>query len=93
LRKQREGTVDATVLAAAGLNRLGLMPAHSYTLDDQIFLPAIGQGALGIETRLEDEVIAFVRPLHHHATDIAVRAERATRFASGRWSPVRMAGD
>ena len=78
LRKQREGVVDATVLAAAGLKRLGLMPEHSHVLDDQVFLPAIGQGALGIETRTNDEtVIAFVRPLHHAETAAAVSAERA----------------
>jgi hydroxymethylbilane synthase len=78
LRKQREGTVDATILAAAGLKRLGLMPPKSQILDDREFLPAIGQGALGIETRAEDtEVIARVQPLHHAATAIAVTAERA----------------
>jgi hydroxymethylbilane synthase len=61
LRKQREGVVDATVLAAAGLKRLGITPEHSQILDDTVFLPAIGQGALGIETRAEEEVIALVR--------------------------------
>jgi len=78
LRKQREGIVDATVLAAAGLKRLGLTPEHSYALDDLVFLPAIGQGALGIETRVNDEVVlAFVEPLNHEATAMAVSAERA----------------
>src|SRR5215470_8997023 len=77
LRKQREGVVDATVLAMAGLKRLGLTPEHSQVLDEQIFLPAIGQGALGIETRADDKVVSFVRPFHHQATAIAVSAERA----------------
>lgn len=77
LRKQREGVVDATVLAAAGLKRLGLKPEHSQMLDDAVFLPAIGQGALGIETREEDDMIGLVAPLHHHATAVAVSAERA----------------
>ncbi|MBI3303470.1 MAG: hydroxymethylbilane synthase [Deltaproteobacteria bacterium] len=77
LRKQREGVVDATVLAAAGLKRLGLTPEHSYVLDEQVFLPAIGQGALGIETRADDAAVALVRPLHHEATAVAVSAERA----------------
>jgi hydroxymethylbilane synthase len=78
LRKQREGTVDATVLAAAGLKRLGIMPEHSHVLDDTVFLPAIGQGALGIETRTNDEVVmSFVQPLNHKATAMAVSAERA----------------
>ena len=78
LRKQREGVVDATVLAAAGLNRLGLMPQNSQILDEYQFLPAIGQGALGVETRADDtDVIARVHPLHHAATAVAVTAERA----------------
>jgi hydroxymethylbilane synthase len=77
LRKQHEGVVDATVLAAAGLKRLGLTPEHSRVLDEQVFLPAIGQGALGIETRVNDEAIPLVRPLHHRATAVAVSAERA----------------
>jgi hydroxymethylbilane synthase len=78
LRKQREGSVDATVLAAAGLKRLGLTPAHSHVLDEQVFLPAIGQGALGIETRVNDEgVLSLVTPLNHAASAIAVSVERA----------------
>jgi hydroxymethylbilane synthase len=78
LRKQREGVVDATVLAAAGLKRLGLTPAHSYMLDERVFLPAIGQGALGIETRANDEkVLSLVTPLNHAASAMAVTAERA----------------
>jgi hydroxymethylbilane synthase len=78
LRKQREGIVDATVLAAAGLKRLGLMPEHSYVLDEQVFLPAIGQGALGIETRANDEKVrSLVQPLNHAASAMAVSAERA----------------
>jgi hydroxymethylbilane synthase len=77
LRKQREGVVDATVLAAAGLKRLNLAPEHSHVLDDAVFLPAIGQGALGIETRMEEDVVALVRPLHDQETAVAVTAERA----------------
>lgn len=77
LRKQREGVVDVTVLAAAGLKRLGITPEHSCVLDDRDFLPAIGQGALGVETREEEELINLVRPLHHQETAIAVDAERA----------------
>ncbi len=77
LRQQQEGVVDAVVLAAAGLKRLGITPKHSYVLDEQIFLPAIGQGALGIESRADDNIVAFVRPLHHEETAVAVSAERA----------------
>ena len=78
LRKQREGIVDATVLAAAGLKRLGLTPAHSHVLDERVFLPAIGQGALGIETRTNDEeVLSLVTLLNHAASAMAINAERA----------------
>jgi hydroxymethylbilane synthase len=78
LRKQREGVVDATVLAAAGLKRLGVRPEHGHVLDESVFLPAIGQGALGIETRTNDEaVLSYVKPLNHEATATAVSAERA----------------
>jgi len=77
LRKQREGVVDALVLAAAGLKRLGLTPEHSRVLDEHVFLPAIGQGALAIETRVKDGVVPLVQPLHHQATAVAVSAERS----------------
>ncbi len=77
LRKQRDGEVDATILAAAGLKRLGLMPARSHILDEQIFVPAVGQGALGIETCDDADIGAFLRPLHHVETALAVTAERA----------------
>lgn len=77
LRRQQEGSVDAVVLAAAGLKRLGIAPKYSQILDEQTFLPAIGQGALGIESRADDKIVALVRPLHHEETAIAVSAERA----------------
>ncbi len=77
LRKQRDGAVDATILAAAGLNRLGLMPARSHILDEQVFVPAVGQGALGIETRDEADIATLLQPLHHVETALAVTAERA----------------
>jgi hydroxymethylbilane synthase len=78
LRKQREGVVDATVLAVAGLKRLGIVPEHSCVLDARVFLPAIGQGALGIETRADDtEVVGMLKPLHHKETALAVSAERS----------------
>lgn len=77
IRKQMEGSVDATVLAAAGLKRLSLNLKNSCPLDENEFLPAIGQGALGIETRAGDEVEALLEPLHHPDTASAIRAERA----------------
>lgn len=81
LRGQLEGRVDATVLAAAGLKRLGLRLKNSYPLDAEEFLPAIGQGALGIEIRTGDTVEALLAPLHHTDAARTVEAERA--FLSG----------
>jgi hydroxymethylbilane synthase len=78
LRKLREGHYDAIVLAAAGLRRLGW--AHEITeyLDPRISLPAIGQGALGIEGRHDDVFIRSVLGrLDHASTRVAVLAERA----------------
>ena len=77
IRKQMEGSVDATILAAAGLKRLSLNLKNSCPLDENEFLPAIGQGALGIETRVGDEVEALLQPLHHRDTAIAISSERA----------------
>lgn len=78
LRKVREGLYDAVILAAAGLRRMGWQDAVTAVMDPQEFVPAIGQGALGIEIRKEDpEVRELVAPLHHEATWRAVTAERA----------------
>ncbi len=77
LRRQLEGRVDATILAAAGLKRLSLRLKNGYPLDDEEFLPAIGQGALGIEIRAGDRVGALLDPLHHTETAHAIEAERA----------------
>lgn len=81
LRRQLEGRVDATILAAAGLKRLSLRLKNGVPLDAEEFLPAIGQGALGIEIRAGDDVAALLAPLHHPETAWAVEAERA--FLSG----------
>ena len=83
LRKHREGVVDATVLAAAGLKRLGLMPAQAHVLNEDYFLPAIGQGAIGIETRDGTDVAEFVQPLHDRQSGLEVAAERAFLQAVG----------
>lgn len=76
LRKLSEGAVDATVLAAAGLKRLGIKLEQAQILDETDFVPAIGQGALGIETRTNDEAMELVLPLNHPETTVAVTAER-----------------
>ena len=78
LRKLADGVADATLLAAAGLNRLGR--AHEITahLDLERFPPAPAQGAIGIEIRDGDTRTAeLIAPLDHAPTSLAVRAERA----------------
>ena len=78
LQKLDNGTYDALILAAAGMKRLGLEDRISVYLDVDDMLPAIGQGALGIETRADDaRVLPLVRPLNHELTRVCVSAERA----------------
>lgn len=73
-----EGRLDAVVLAEAGLVRLGLGDRITQRLGPPAFLPAVGQGALGIECRAEDtDTLARLAPLDDPATHRAVRAERA----------------
>ncbi len=84
LRKLAEGQVDAILLAAAGLDRLGKTDWVRERLDIKDFCPAAGQGALGIETRKDDEAaIAAVSFLDHADTRFAVTAERAALAALG----------
>ncbi|HEB50390.1 MAG TPA: hydroxymethylbilane synthase [Desulfobulbus sp.] len=81
LRKLEEGQYDAIILAAAGLNRLGMQARITSLFDPARMLPAIGQGALGIELRRDDsELLAGLQFLHHPATATAVAAERAFLF-------------
>jgi len=78
LRKLSEGQYDAIVLAAAGVKRLGLADNVTEYLGTDITLPAIAQGAVGIECRENDaETNALIAPLNHHETWINVSAERA----------------
>ncbi len=84
LRKLAEGQVDAILLAAAGLDRLGKTDWVRERLDPKRFCPAAGQGALGIETRREDAAtIAAVAFLDHADTRFAVTVERAALAALG----------
>ena len=77
LRKVDEGEFDATVLAEAGLKRLGLTDRITEVLPISIMLPAVGQGALGIETRSDDTATReALAPLDHAPTHQAVAAER-----------------
>jgi hydroxymethylbilane synthase len=78
LRKLEEGQYDAIVLAAAGVKRLGLADKVTEYLADDVTLPATGQGAVGIECRVDDpETNALIAPLDHRPTSVAVTAERA----------------
>ncbi len=82
LRKVDAGEVDAIVLAGAGLVRLGLEARATEWLATEVSLPAIGQGALGIEIREGDPVArAVLAALHHDETAIAVAAERGVMLA------------
>ena len=72
------GEYDAVILASAGLKRLGFHSRIRADITPEFSLPAVGQGALGIEARLGDErVAALVAPLNHPDTSSRVRAERA----------------
>jgi len=78
LRKLDAGEIDATLLAVAGLKRLGLLAAATAILDPEAFLPAVGQGAIGIETRADDaSARALVAMIDDAETATAVAAERA----------------
>jgi hydroxymethylbilane synthase len=78
LRKLDEGQYDAIVLAAAGLHRLGHGDRITEHFREDLMLPAVGQGALAIETREDDESIAeIIHALNHEATRLACEAERA----------------
>ncbi len=78
LRKLDEGQYAAIILAAAGLKRLGLTGRIRAIIASEDSLPAVGQGALGIECRADrSDVIAMLQPLHHADTAACVLAERA----------------
>jgi hydroxymethylbilane synthase len=84
LRKLAEQDLDALILAQAGLERLGLGSAITEVLDPEWMLPAVGQGALGLECRRADRATReIVEPLNHLATQQAVLAERAFLRALG----------
>jgi hydroxymethylbilane synthase len=78
LRKLEDGLYDAIVLAAAGLHRMKWQDRVTSYLDPAEFVPAIGQGALGIEIRSEDQdTRRLLAPLHDTETAVAVEAERS----------------
>lgn len=78
LRKLQNGEYEAIVLAAAGLSRMGWSNKVTEYLPPEVSLPAIGQGALGLEGRRKDRFVqALVEKLEHRPTRAAVMAERA----------------
>ncbi len=78
LRKLDEGQYAAIILASAGLSRLGLSERITARLEPEESLPAVGQGALGIECRSDrHDLLAWLAPLHDPATAVCVLAERA----------------
>jgi len=77
LAKLRDGEADATLLAAAGLDRLG-KGGIGVAIEIETMLPAPSQGAVGIETRRDDDTVrALIGAIDHAATSLCVRAERA----------------
>jgi hydroxymethylbilane synthase len=93
LRKLAEGQVDAIVLAHAGLRRLGLGSEATEVLEPEVLLPAVGQGALGIECREGDAVVAeLLAASDDEPTRIAVSAERAFLAAVGGSCQLPVAG-
>ncbi|MDP2411191.1 MAG: hydroxymethylbilane synthase [Pseudolabrys sp.] len=78
LRKVDSGEVDATILALAGLKRLGLADRAISVMSADDFLPAVGQGAIGLETRVYDERTRnLLARIDHADTSVALAAERA----------------
>jgi hydroxymethylbilane synthase len=78
VKKFENGECDAIVLAVAGVNRLGLTGKITQLLDEDVMLPAVGQGALSIETRLDDaQTAGFIAILDDPETRACVTAERA----------------
>lgn len=81
LRKLDEGLYEAIILAAAGLNRLGMSDRATDYFQPADMLPAVGQGALGIELRrADDELLAGLGFLNNQITTLAIRAERSFLF-------------
>jgi len=77
LRKLAAGDCDGTLLALSGLRRIGRAGEVTDILDPADMLPAVAQGAIGMECRSDDAATrAFLAPLNHHETQICVTAER-----------------
>ena len=93
LKKLDDGEYDAILLAAAGVKRMGWEERITELLEPEQFIPAIGQGAIGIEIRLDDERIrGLVGELNDQQTAIRITAERALNEALQGGCQVPIAG-
>jgi hydroxymethylbilane synthase len=91
IRKLETEGLDAIILAAAGVKRLGMESRVTEYLSEDIMLPAIGQGALSIEVREDDNTIRdLIAPIDHRETRLAVESERAflSRLEGGCQVPI-----
>ena len=91
LRKLESGDWDGVLLAAAGLSRLGLAPTNVHPLDPDVFVPAVGQGVLSVESRADDRRIrSLLGRIDHAPTRACAAAERAclARLGASCNSPV-----
>lgn len=91
LAKLDAGEYDAIILAASGLKRLGMRDRIQSFIAPEHMLPAGGQGALGIEARIDDkETLELIQCLHHEQSAVCVKAERAvvTRLEGGCQVPI-----
>lgn len=96
LRKVASGVVEAAVVAAAGLNRMGWHDRITQLLSPDVCIPAVGQGALAVEIKADDEEARrLLTPLDHPPTRTAITAERAflERLGGGCHSPIAALGE
>ena len=93
IKKLESGEVEAIILAAAGLKRLGLESSITHIIPPEKMLPAVGQGALGLEVRRGDkETRHLLQFMNHEPTEVTIRAERAFLKELGGGCQVPIAG-
>ena len=83
LRKLREQDLDGIILACAGVKRMGFAEQIREVLSFDMMVPPSGQGAIGIETRAETQLLDLLRPLNHEATMFEVSVERKLQALVG----------
>lgn len=92
IEKMKEKGLDGIILAAAGIKRLELQKIITKYFSPEEIVPAVGQGALAVETRIGDEMVSFVQCINHKDTADAVKAERAYMRALGGSCKVPLGG-